>query len=88
MSFPDIFTTVVVSTAHLPAELAKAMDDQSDLGSFAYETVAYGYRVYTNGDDIPDAIKEIVTAAKHAGAKYIEFDCDGPKLADFPTWEW
>lgn len=95
--FTESCTICVVSTAHLPEELAQYMDadasqvfDTGPYGRLIYDKTAYGYRIWTNMDnaDIPPAIRHIVIQARHEGHKWIEFDSDGEKIRGFRKWDW
>lgn len=92
----ETFTTAIVSTAHLPLELAQFMDHQdpysipadSEHHLLVFEKLNYGFRVWIDSNHIPAGIAKLITAAKADGHKWIEFDCDADSHDDFPTYDW
>jgi hypothetical protein len=97
MKMPETFTTVVVSTAHIPEEIARKMDEGREINGgsgcyFVYDNIEYGYRIHVGGTSwwaaAPISLHPILKAANEAGHRWIEFDCDGDVLDGFETWEW
>ncbi len=95
--FKETYTACVVSTGHLPREIAEAMDMgraenimPGALRDLIFDRLEYGYRIWVDMDDewIPEDLKHIVLTARREGFKFIEFDCDADKIAGFKTWEW
>jgi hypothetical protein len=95
--FKETYTACVVSTAHLPREIAEYMDAghaetniPGGLRDLVFDKIEYGYRIWVDmaNEWIPEELKHIVLAARREGFKFIEFDCDADKVAGFKTWEW
>jgi hypothetical protein len=97
-------TSIVMSTSHLPEELAKEWDlpYTNELGDSVVDRVAtqvpYGYRSSVSEqwsidltEDYPRALEVIcawVRKYTKPGTCYIIFDCDGPVYAGLPTYDW
>lgn len=98
MTFPETFTTCVVSTAHLPKWLAEAFDVVAgeDLSGdvidgfelLRWDALPHGYRVYTDTQHLPLDIEPIVHIARKEGHRWVEFDCDADVVDGFEIWEW
>ena len=90
----ETFRTGVVSTAHLPEELAQYMEESysgdDPYPQLIFEKLTYGYRIWTNSDprSVPADIRPLIEAAKKEKFKWVEFDCDASELEGFETWDW
>jgi hypothetical protein len=87
--FPETYKSAVVSTMHLPEDLAQSMQ-MEELQKFIYESTQYGFRLWTGcGKKMwPKEIRPIMGAAKDAGLRWVDFDEDGPEAKGFATWDW
>lgn len=86
----ETFTTLVACTSNLPEYLADAMEGGKEIG-LPFDSLPYGYRIYVGGDDMhkaPAEISELLSAAKAAGHRWVEFDCDAEPDASYTIWEW
>ena len=92
MKWNESHKTVVVSTAHLPYELAEKMDNCAAWAELAmvWEKTNYGYRIWTMGDEatVPKQIRPIIIRARKDGYRWVEFDMDAAEQEEFTTWEW
>lgn len=92
----------VVSTTHITAEDAETLyrASQRDEGVIV-ESPEYRWRVYLSPDDfwthdlptwrdlkMSDAFLIVLVLAHHQGARWIEFDQDGPEYTAFPSYDW
>jgi hypothetical protein len=91
----EINKELVVSTAHLKQETAKAMDDVDSAISWTRDNVEYGYLVYVpnegyadEDEDFPEEMRAVVKLARSLGCKWIRYDCDGPELDGFAKFDW
>ena len=89
----ELYTTLVISTAHLPEKLAGKMNEEEAFKketdySFVFYTTEYGYRVWVKSDHIPGGMKKAVKIAKWLGCRWLEFDQDGDKIEGLKTYEW
>jgi len=89
MNWGEQYTSVVVSTSHLPEELATKMMNRWKY-PFIYEETDYGYRLRTSSDQEswPEEIKPLMMCALDEGFRWVEFDRDGVDQGGFQTWEW
>ncbi|HBO13137.1 MAG TPA: hypothetical protein DD491_10165 [Halieaceae bacterium] len=87
--WPEISRTAVVSTAHLPEDLAQAMERGEDT-PFAYDRLPYGFRLFVLGDltKYPATIRPIAQAACRDGCRWLEFDADVDTMEGFAAWSW
>lgn len=85
-------TLCVVSTSHMPQELAEQLAIGEFQGRcplpFTYWEREYGFLIYTDQAQIPEPIQPIVAAALAAGFDWIMFDYDGDVKEEFQVWEW
>lgn len=98
----DIQRTLVLSTAHMPQWMARAMDnyavegkcrdDRMDL--VAFDPVEYGYRVHVGEDPSvidkqPPEIRPALRLALANNCTWVMFDCDGFTHSTLlPTYDW
>jgi len=87
------YKTAVVSTAHLPEELAAQME-RGEVVGFFYEKAMFGFLVWVPTDDIEEYIKAfpaplapLIMEAHKQECKFVNFD-QGGLVYDFRTWEW
>lgn len=92
MKWIEKHKTAVVSTAHLPYELAEQMDNNPSWEDcpFVWEKTNYGYRIWTQSDmdTLPKQIQPIIRRARKDGFRWVEFDMDAAEQEEFTTWEW
>ncbi|RLA60654.1 MAG: hypothetical protein DRQ89_12580 [Epsilonproteobacteria bacterium] len=87
------YKTAVVSTAHLPEELAAKME-REEFVKFNYAKISYGFLIWIPTGDLddylhewPEEIRPLMVEAHKQGCKFVDFD-QGGTVYDFRTWEW
>jgi len=90
----DVYSTLCVSTAHIPLDIALYMNDdprEQDNEAYAnlsFDLTSFGYRVWVGCENPPTELKPIIQVAKQLGCRWIEFDRDAEKYKALPSWEW
>jgi hypothetical protein len=88
----ETYTMVVVSTAHITASEADALD----LGDADHLTVIpwseYGWLIWCAKDadleGTSDALLRCLEWAQSKGFEYLRLDSDGPEIPDLPKYQW
>lgn len=83
----EINKELVLSTAHLPKDLAEGMDSDCTT-PFAYDRVENGYLVYVGSQRYPEELAQAIALAQFNECKWIRYDADGPRLQSLPVWDW
>jgi hypothetical protein len=76
-----------ISTAHLSQSTVKLLDDPEFLVCvYPYQ---YGWFVYWTDDVVvPLDLAACFDWAEHNDVDFIQFDCDGLKVDELPTYNW
>jgi hypothetical protein len=91
---PQIVRELVVSTAHMPNWVARAMDERNnrEMVMLPYDCVEFGYLVWVcrpeDSSDYPPELDAVMAMARKHGCTWIRFDCDAAIEEDLPKWEW
>lgn len=95
MSFEDRRFTCV-STGHLRHETVKLIEDDTENRIVLAARYIEGFFVWTGdvssgyerANHFPEELRAVLDAAAKAGFDYVQFDCDGPVMDEFPVFEW
>lgn len=93
---PEIYKTLVLSTAHLPRYLAHLanLETKYSFDLTKLEPVRYGLSLWVGWAEdpkeckTPECLIPILKYAKKKKCRYVNFDQDGEIMKDFCAYEW
>lgn len=93
LEFPEIRSSLILSTIHLKESLALDVDNNGEeaFDRTRLEPVRYGYQIwsgYCEEKRLPKSLRKILKYATDLGCCYVVFDNDGPKMERFKTHDW
>ena len=90
---------LTISTAHITEQTASLLDadpEQNCLGLCVYSKANYGWFImgiqninqFTNCDELPEDLMNVILFAKDMNADILSIDCDGEILPYLKTYNW
>jgi ADP-glucose pyrophosphorylase len=92
MAKPEIVRMLVISTAHLPLEVCRELDERDTValaGAVVYP-FEYGAFVYASeepGEDCPPYLAAAISRARALRCGWIKYDADGEILDGLETFD-
>lgn len=95
----EIRSLMVVSTAHLTEKTAQWLSDQTNY-QLAHQHIpslncgqsTYGFEVHVPIEEYdeqwPKELEALFQLARQNMISMISFDCDGPTIEGYPTYDW
>lgn len=87
----EISNILTLSTAHIEADTAIALDNNEINGIMSYEKKEYGWFIYTLVNDInsvPEDLIRVLNFALVNNCEWLCLDRDGDTTELLPTYEW
>jgi len=91
MAKPEIAKVLVLSTAHLPETVDKALTANVEAyPEISCDRITWGYLVWVreSGYAAGEPWDTLFAYANNLHCQWIKFDCDGPVMPDLPSWDW
>lgn len=95
MKFPETYSVLVLSTAHLTKGDAQYLEAQAadGLGMIARRSTGLFVKLYDSPrfnhyPDLSPQANDILRQAHEAGHRMVEFDCDARAVEGLPTFDW
>lgn len=82
---------LVLSTAHLPETVFKALEKEADRDTFVSRSIPHEYGVIVYANEPRESAPELAAIITHAqllGCSWINFDRDADTIDGLPTWSW